>query len=138
MSDIDNSAFVRSLEQATLKIISNTTRKMDQACLIIERKAKQNCPVDQGILRASITHQASFDSQKIVGVIGSNLEYAPYVHQGTGIYAKNGDGRKTPWVYVVPSGKYKGGHVTQGQHPNPFLEKARDESKTQVIKALGD
>lgn len=45
-----------------------------------ESYAKAACPVDTGRLRGSITHeQFSEDTE----VIGTNVEYAPYVELGT-------------------------------------------------------
>ena len=45
-----------------------------------ESYAKKACPVDTGRLRNSITHaQESEDTE----VIGTNVEYAPYVELGT-------------------------------------------------------
>lgn len=41
----------------------------------VENEAKHNCPVDDGQLRASITHQITEDMASVE--IGSNLEYAP-------------------------------------------------------------
>lgn len=132
----DNNEFVKSIENATLKIISEATRNMEKACLVVERDAKKNCPVDYGIIRASIQHDVSFSDTEIIGSVFSSLEYAPYVHQGTGIYAVNGDGRKTPWKYKVEAGKYKGWHITQGQRPNPFLDKAKLDNKNKILKIL--
>ena len=45
-----------------------------------ETYAKQLCPVDTGRLRNSITHQQYDESTEI---IGTNVEYAPYVELGT-------------------------------------------------------
>ena len=45
-----------------------------------ESYAKKLCPVDTGRLRNSITHQQMSES---VEVIGTNVEYAPYVCLGT-------------------------------------------------------
>ena len=62
--------FVRTLEKATLKIIEEMARNMELACLVIERDAKENCPVSEqgGHLRASITHDVTYNaSQKPVG-----------------------------------------------------------------------
>lgn len=134
----DNSDFVRSIQAATLQIIMEESKKMEKACFVVEAQAKQDCPVDMGVLRASITSEVEVSSNEIIGRIGSNEEYAPYVHNGTGIYAVNGDGRKSPWVYVVKAGKYKGGHVTIGQRPHPFLEYAKLFNKDKVLRILGD
>lgn len=133
----DNSAFESSMEMAMIKIITDTAANMNMACLIVENEAKKNCPVDNGALRASITSEVSVDESGITGRIGSNLEYAPYVHEGTGIYAKDGNGRKTPWGYVAKSGKHKGFHWTHGQRPQPFLENAKLSKKSVVEQRLG-
>lgn len=45
-----------------------------------ESYAKALCPVDTGRLRNSITHQ-QFDED--TEVVGTNVEYAPYVELGT-------------------------------------------------------
>lgn len=49
-----------------------------------EANAKQRCPVDTGRLRSSITSRVeiSLGKELIVGVVGSNVEYAPYVEFG--------------------------------------------------------
>lgn len=133
----DNEFFAQSLDSATLKIIYETEQQMRKACLVVEKDAKKNCKVDQGILRASISHDVMSDSNSIVGSVYSNLDYAPYVEKGTGIYAKDGNGRMTPWRFEVKSGKYKGWHVTNGQKPSPFLEPARDINKSKIINILG-
>lgn len=44
-----------------------------------ESYAKKLCPVDTGNLRNSITHQQYDDNTE---VIGTNVEYAPYVELG--------------------------------------------------------
>ena len=134
----DNTLFVRSLENATHEIIQMAVANMRQAALRLENEAKKECPVDQGILRSSLTSEVSFDASKIVGAVGTNLSYAPYVHNGTGLYAKDGSGRREPWTYVARAGKYKGGHFTHGQKPNPFLERARDKAKDKIAEILAD
>lgn len=45
-----------------------------------ESYAKAACPVDTGRLRNSITHQQYSEDTE---VIGTNVEYAPYVELGT-------------------------------------------------------
>lgn len=132
----NNQEFIKSIENATLKIIQNVAKNMEKACLTIEGSAKQNCPVDQGILRASMQHDVSVSSGEIVGRISNSSEIAPYVHQGTGIYAKDGNGRKTPWKYKAQGGKYAGWHITKGQKPQPFLDKAKLDNKNKISSIL--
>jgi phage gpG-like protein len=69
---------------------------MKKACLLVENDAKRNCPVDTGRLRQSITHRIEGST----GIVGTNVEYAPYVEYGTGKHALGGNGRKTPWAYT--------------------------------------
>ena len=58
---------------------------------IIENQAKINCPVDDGTLRASITHSSEKEGDLYTGTVGSNVEYAPYVH-AEGKLGKIGEG----------------------------------------------
>lgn len=73
--------------------------------------------VDTGMLRNSITHQV--DGNDVY--IGTNVPYAIYVEMGTGIYAADGTGRKTPWVYKDSKGEW---HITKGMRPSHFLKNA--------------
>lgn len=115
----------------------NAQEFLKEATAMVERTAKENCPVGPTAdLRNSI--RSEYDATE--GRVGTNLEYAPYVHQGTGIYAVNGDGRQTPWVYYDESGRYTGtdeaGYVwTVGQQPQPFLSDALDSNQN-AIKEL--
>jgi len=124
------------LQGASDEILAGFRHGLEKACLIVETDAKKKCPVDEGLLRAGISHDVSENAQEIRGKIGSNLEYAPYVHQGTGIYAVNGDGRKDPWGYKSESPKYSGFHRTVGQKPQPFLKDAVEENKQNITDAL--
>lgn len=103
---------------------------MEKACLIVEADAKKNCPVDDGQLRQSITHDVSTDNGTIEGTIGTNVEYAPYVEIGTGIYSAEGTGRKGGWLYEDE----KSGELvfTMGQHPQPYLQPALDNNKEKI------
>lgn len=134
----DNNDFIKSMQDATVQMVMDMSRKMGKACLIVEAQAKRDCPEDMGVLRASITSETEVTADAVIGRIGSNLEYAPYVHNGTGIYAVEGNGRKTPWKFRVRAGKYKGWHVTVGQRPKQFLFYAQLFNRDKILKALGD
>ena len=47
-------------------------------------------PVDDGPLRASLRTQMLATSREVKGWVYPNLEYALYVHEGTGIYGPRG------------------------------------------------
>lgn len=137
MSSEDNRDFVKSLEEATYKQVTEVLKNTEKGCIFLEGEAKKNCPVDQGPLRAAMFHDVSLTPTEIIGTVANSMEIAPYVHQGTGIYAVNGDGRKTPWKYEAKSGKYKGWHTTVGQRPKPFLEYSKIFNKDKINKILG-
>lgn len=50
--------------------------------------AKSLAPVDEGRLRQSITYEVRSEADGPVGVVGTNVEYAIFVHEGTGLYSK--------------------------------------------------
>lgn len=107
---VDNSAaLLRATREAVYESLENIGKTM-------ERHAKEKCPVDTGRLKNSISHIV-VDTTVYVG---TNVEYAPYLEAGTGIYADEG-GRKTPWSYMDTHGEW---HTTQGVRPHHFLRDA--------------
>ena len=113
---LDNFANGKAIEEAVTK-----------SCLLVEKESKNNCPVQTGALRRSITT----DVNGMKGEVYSPLDYAIWVHQGTGLFAVNGDGRKdVPWHYQDAEGNW---HSTSGQQPQPFMERALDENKDKCI-----
>lgn len=91
-----------------------------EACgMEAEGYAKADCPVDTGRLRNSVAHKVVQEEENTVLYVGSNVEYALYHEYGTGIYAENGMGRKTPWVYIDDKGVR---HVTRGVKPRHMLK----------------
>lgn len=56
---------------------------MRQSSLWVQTDAKQLCPVDTGRLRASITPDIRVERHQVIGVVGTNVLYGPYVETGT-------------------------------------------------------
>ena len=102
---------------------------------MVEGRAKENCPVDDGQLRQSIQHDVEQDKDGVKGFIGTNVEYGAYIHEGTGIFASKGDGRQTPWKYQSADGQW---HTTEGMKPKPFLQDAVDDSKQDLLDKFKD
>lgn len=75
---------------AESEIIRLLRMKNAAAALAVEGEAKKLCAVDSGRLRASISH----DSDETGAVVGTNVEYAPFVELGT-IHQR-------PQPYLVP------------------------------------
>lgn len=110
---IDNSAAVEAAFDAAL------AAGLEKCGLVAEGYAKKLQIPDTGNLRYSITHVVDEDEPAVY--IGTNVEYAPYVELGTGIYAEGGGGRPTPWVYQDAKGNW---HYTRGNKAQPFLKPA--------------
>ena len=107
---------------------------MKKACRIVETEAKRNAPRKTGALRASITHEIVIEAGEYVGYVGTPLEYAPFQEYGTGKFAENGNGRKTPWAYVDES---TGETIwTAGNKPRPFLRPAINNNIRRVRDIL--
>lgn len=58
-------------------------KDLQRRALQVDGAAKRLCPVDTGRLRSSITNEIGQDGGGLVALIGTNVEYAPYVELGT-------------------------------------------------------
>lgn len=95
----------------------------------VEAQTKQNTKVDTGKTKGSWEHIVNADKMEVQ--IGSRYQNALWEEFGTGIYALNGDGRKTKWVYRTEDGKY---HTTVGKKPRRALFRAYNSKKNAIIR----
>lgn len=118
----------------------------------LEAQTKRNSRNDYGQTKNSWTHKV--DKGKGEAVVGSPLENAIWEEYGTGEFAAEGNGRKTPWYVPVESvtgtkkpsfnGKVivvygKNGQAfykTNGKAPQKMLHKAWDSVMPKAKKAL--
>lgn len=107
------------------------SKGLQNACILVENEARKNAPANTGELRRSITHRLKSDT---VGVVGTNLSYAPYVEYGTGIFSSQGNGRQDPWSYQDAKGQW---HTTSGMKPQPFLHPALENNIEQIKQQIG-
>lgn len=130
----DNSKeVIKAMKQQALKA-------MEECGLVAEGHAKLNVRnqvgkgqyVPTGALMNSISHKVVEESKEIACYIGTNMEYAPYVELGTGIYY-DGGGRRTSWVYKDREGKF---HMTNGQRAKPYLKPAVTEHIDEYKKII--
>ena len=77
------------------KINAENKKIMEKACLLVERNAKQLCPVDTGRLRSSITHEV----EGTTGRVGSNVEYCRAVELGS----EDPQYRRAPQPFLRPA-----------------------------------
>ena len=77
-------SLLRKLDQLGGNSRAALKKGVAKATKLVQGDAKELCPVDEGQLRNSITAEVEETPRKIVGKVGSNVEYAPYVEFGTG------------------------------------------------------
>lgn len=94
-------------------------------------QTQDTSPVDTGQLKNSWDYKVDESERK--AVVGSPLENAIWNEFGTGQYALNGNGRKTPWLYEDRHGKT---HRTTGKKPQRTLHNAFESIKGKAQKAL--
>ena len=95
----------------------------------VEAQTKRNTKVDTGKTKGSWEHRVNADKMEVQ--IGSRYQNALWEEFGTGIYALNGDGRQTKWVYKTPDGKF---HATVGKKPRRSLFRAYQSKKNLIIR----
>lgn len=125
--EIENADSLDLLDEVALR------RGLERACALVERKAKEKAPKDTGALRRSITSEVSYEGGEMVGTVFTPLEYAPYVEYGTGLFAEKGGRKDVPWNYQDDEGNW---HSTSGQHPQPFMRPALNESREEIMRII--
>jgi len=119
---------------------------MRNATMLVYRDAVKNAPVDTGRLRASITPAVRVEGTTVVGVVGSNVLYAPFMEHGTGIYA--GRGRHWPpssalEVWARRHGFTSGFQVARiiglrgGLRALKYLQRAIESNAERIFNLLG-
>lgn len=85
-ADVDS---LLEVEDHTDEVVAKTrdalVRALEAIGIQAEGDAMALCPVDTGRLRNSITH--SIDDGDMTAVVGTNVEYAEFVHNGTSTHA---------------------------------------------------
>ena len=115
--------------------VNKVEQAINQSTLLVESSAKQNASncKDTGALQNSIISTVETTNDAVIGYVSTNLEYAPYVEYGTGLFAENGNGRQTPWKYQDDDGNW---HTTKGQHPQPFMRPSLSENKQNILRVV--
>ncbi|WP_053983427.1 HK97-gp10 family putative phage morphogenesis protein [Niameybacter massiliensis] len=152
-------ANINGIDQLLMKISQlggSADRVLDKAIMkagkLVEGDAKDLCTVDTGRLKNSIhtklggsMDKYSYkdnDGNEFVGglsnlgqnhtaIVGTNVEYAPYVECGTG---KKGEASPSPPKY--PGASYREDWV--GQEAQPFLWPALNQNKDNIQELIVD
>lgn len=103
----------------------------------VEYLSKKFAPIERGVLRGSInTKGPEVNGDNVQAIVGTNIEYARYQEEGTGIYGP----KKQP--IRVKNGKVmawkRGGQSffateVKGVKPKHYFKKAREEAKPEFV-----
>lgn len=125
---------LRNIDKLPKALADALAQSMEVATELVEADAVNKCPVATTELQLHIVHEVVKTDTEVRGYVGSDTPYAPYVHEGTGLYAADGNGRKdVPWTYCDEQGNF---HSTSGQKPNPFLQDAVDANKDKILQCF--
>lgn len=117
-------------EEVKAKIRRLGVAWLEEASGEVEAQTKQNTKVDTGQTKGSWEHRV--DEQKLEAQVGSRNKNAVWEEFGTGIYALNGDGRRTKWTYKNPkNGKF---YTTVGKKPRRAFYYAYKSLKPLIIR----
>lgn len=122
---IGKKEMTRALENYSDDVLEQVREIVVETAYIIQSNAKALAPVDDGNLRDSI--EVEIMQGGMTAIVRVSANYAVYVEYGTGIYAKEGNGRKTPWTYY--SDKLGRFITTKGMRPQPFWDPAIDRGQ---------
>ena len=103
---------------------------LEEAAGELESQAMRNTRVDTGQTKGAWSHKV--EESALQAIVGNPLENAIWEEFGTGEYAVNGNGRKTPWRYQDVRGNW---HTTTGKRPSRAFEKAKAEAEPKIIQA---
>lgn len=108
--------------------------KMRESAQFVTKVAQTKAPKRTGNLIGSIEYEVDRQPNTITATVFTPVHYAPYQEFGTGLFAVNGDGRKTPWAY---EDELTGETVfTRGNRPHPFLGPALRENVDVIMATL--
>lgn len=133
-------SLLNKLKQMKGSVDEALKQGISAGCLLVVKDAKLNVKTSTDALRESINHEVSVGEKSIVGTIGTNFKYAPYVELGTGPVGeankpeiaakKNITYRNTPWVYY--SEEMQSFFTTSGQPGIPFMYPALINNQEQI------
>lgn len=122
LADLEKIAKAESIENA-----------VEKSCALVEASAKKKAPKGTGALRRSIESKVDNNGSDIEGLVFTNLEYAPYVEYGTGLFAEKGGRKDVPWKYKDDKGEW---HTTSGMSPQPYMRPALNENRKKILEMI--
>lgn len=95
--EIDDKAVLEKFKQIANDVPKATEDMIANVGAVALTEARNNVPVDTGALKGSLTLEVDKSGDKSSAVVGTNLEYAPYVEEGSS--------RGVPQPFMKPAKK---------------------------------
>lgn len=143
----------RKLEQVVADLHgSPMLNAMRDSTLMVQATAKEEAPVDTGLMRASITPEVrSEPTGDVVGVVGSNVKYTPYQELGTGTFVGKSAHMPPPsaldvWArrhgmssgFVVARAIFRAGGIRPKRFLQIGFEKNKDRIQAKIEGAVAE
>lgn len=122
-----------NLEAVKANFVKALQKTLTQWGILAQGYATETVPVDTSRLKNSIDFKT--DEAEGSMIVGTNVEYAPYVEFGTGLYTENSQAKKIPWSYQDEEGKW---HTTKGMQPHPYLRPSLENHIDEYENILKD
>lgn len=122
-----NVYFMSNIPRIIAGLVVAENRLLNQAGATVALAAAVNAPIDTGLLSGSMDYVVDAKNSQVI--IGSPVEYAPFVEFGTGQRGKATAGSTPPPNYVHGA---RGGPDFIGNVAQPFLEPAMIESLPEI------
>lgn len=121
---------ITELKNYSEKVNTDINNSVKAAALNVESRAKMDCPVDMGTLRASINTRPIKDDEGYGWEVFTPLEYAPYVEFGTGTRVS------IPIGYEEYARQFKGQKSIVGMNAQPYLIPNFEMEKMALIENI--
>jgi HK97 gp10 family phage protein len=110
---------------------------MRQATATVTRAAKQNAPVDLNDLRSSIKPSIRRTKTTVLGVVGSNVKYAPFMEMGTKPFWPKVDALQ-PWArrHGMSAFLVARAIARRGLKPRKYLQRAFEDNVHGIYKLI--
>lgn len=126
----------RYFERLPGDVVRRLIGAMNEVVYLYQGDVIRNSPVNTGRFRGSIATKVSMRGSSVVGEVGTNVKYGPFLEWGTGVYNERGNGRQTPWVFYADEGKYHGFYRTKGMRPKHPFTNAWTKDKDRIMRIL--
>ena len=116
---------------------------MRDATMLVTGDARRLAPVDTGRLRASIMPEVKSMNNEIMGIVGSNVVYAPYMELGTRAHWAP-PGALALWArrHGVSEFVIRRAIAMRGTKARKFLQGGFEKNKIEIVRrieqAVGD